>query len=81
MKRFDCSLSSGFDFSLDMCAHLPVSRSVGQPLADDASHDPIGALFVINAKGDTVTIAEIELREIANTSTVEFRTPRSMPLM
>ena len=41
------------------------SRSISQPLANDAFQSDIGACRIINAKLDPVRIAEIELRNIA----------------
>src|SRR6516165_10196669 len=41
-----------------------VSRSVGQPLADNPAQRPVGAFHVVNTESDAVTVAEIELGEI-----------------
>jgi hypothetical protein len=43
---------------------LATSRSVSQPLADDASDSAFGALDIIHAESDSVAVAEIELGEV-----------------
>ena len=35
------------------CGHLPVSRSIGEPLALDAGQRAVGPLKIINAQGDS----------------------------
>src|SRR6516162_1517491 len=44
---------------------LPMSRSVGEPLADYAAQRPVRALLIVNAETDSVAVAEIEFGEIA----------------
>lgn len=41
-----------------------VSRSIGQPLALDALEDLVGALLVVDPKGDAVVVTEVEFRQI-----------------
>ena len=42
-----------------------MSRSIGEPLANDTLEHRIGAVRVVVAEGDTVAVAEIELCQIA----------------
>ena len=42
-----------------------VSRSIGQPLSDDAADYALGALDIIDAQRDSVVVPEIELGEVA----------------
>lgn len=43
---------------------MATSRSISQPLADDAPNGTLGPLNVVNAECDTIAIAEIEFGEI-----------------
>ncbi len=43
---------------------LPVSRSIGEPLADNAAQRPIGALYVVHAEHDPVVVSKIKLGEV-----------------
>ena len=63
MNRLDCSLS--FRFGLAMGSHLPISRSIGQPLANDTTKGALGPLSIVYTKRDPLIIPEIELRKIA----------------
>src|SRR6266404_1588626 len=60
---YGASLASG----LGGCGRgfLATSRSVGQPLADDAPHRILDALFIVDAERHPVVVPKIELREIA----------------
>jgi hypothetical protein len=49
----------GFDFP------LPTSRSIGEPLALDATQDIAGTTGIVHAQGDPVVVSEIELGEVA----------------
>ena len=42
-----------------------VRPSVGQALANDTLGEFSGAIFVVNAQGDAVVMAEVKFREIA----------------
>jgi hypothetical protein len=42
-----------------------VRPSIGQALADDASRQSLGTLWVIDAKSRAVVIAEVKFRQIA----------------
>lgn len=42
-----------------------MSRSIGEPLADDTTDRAVGTFNIINAESDTVVVAEIEFREVA----------------
>ena len=42
-----------------------MSRSVGQPLADDAQQRPVRPLGVVDAQRDPVVEPEVELGEVA----------------
>ncbi len=50
-------------FALFSCSR-PMSRSIGQSLADNASQRPVGALYVVNTKSDPLVVAEVELGQI-----------------
>ena len=65
MKRLDCALASVFCLGLTADIHLPISRLIGEPLADDTPKHTVGASLVIDAVGNALIIPEIELREIA----------------
>ena len=41
-----------------------MSRSIGEPLSDDAGERPVGPLYIINAERDPLVVAEIELGQI-----------------
>jgi hypothetical protein len=43
---------------------LATSRSVSQPLSDDAADRAFGALYIVHAESDSVAIPKIELAEI-----------------
>jgi hypothetical protein len=43
---------------------LATSRSVSQSLADDAADRALGALYIINAKRDSVAVPKIEFGEV-----------------
>src|SRR5260370_17980328 len=58
MNRFDCSLR-GFGFFDIHCL------AVSEPLADDTTDQPIGALFIANAKRCSVAISEIVFSEVS----------------
>lgn len=42
-----------------------ISRSIGQPLTDDALKRTVGPLNIVHTKTNAVVIAEIELRKVA----------------
>jgi hypothetical protein len=44
---------------------LATSRSVSQPLADDAADRTLGPLYIVNTESDSVAVAEIEFCQIA----------------
>jgi hypothetical protein len=41
-----------------------VTLPIGEPLPDDTTKAPLGALYVVNAEPNAVAVAEIELRQI-----------------
>jgi hypothetical protein len=43
---------------------LATSRSVSQPLADDATDRALSALYIVHAKSDSIAVFEIELGEV-----------------
>ncbi len=42
-----------------------MSRSIGEPFADNPEQRPIGALYVIDAERYSVVVAEIEFGELS----------------
>ena len=65
LKRSDCALSSDLRFGLAMGAHLPISRSIGKPPANDTAKGLLCPLGIAHAKRDPLIIPEIILSEIA----------------
>lgn len=64
-NRFDCSGSSSLRFGLAMVSHLSISRSIGQPSANDTTKGAFGTIFIFDAKGRTVAVPEIILCKIS----------------
>src|SRR5438067_1050216 len=56
--------ASAFPLRAPSCSR-PISRSVGEPLADDAAERPVGALYIVNAECDALVVPEVELGEVA----------------
>src|SRR5580704_4789584 len=54
---------SGLDGS-GLVGGLAMSRSVSQPLADDAADRAFGAFYIVHAKSDPIAVPEIEFREV-----------------
>lgn len=52
-----------FPFALSSCS-CPMSRSIGESLADNAAQGAAGPLNIINAESDPLVVTEIELGEI-----------------
>ena len=66
MNRSRCGRLSGFGSGfLAICDHLPISRSIGQPLANNPPEDFVGTRSIVNSELDAVAIPEIELGHVA----------------
>ena len=65
MKRSFCGFSFSLGLVLAIEGHLRISRSIGQPLADDTTKGTLGATFILDANRTAMTISEIELCKIA----------------
>src|SRR5438552_2406720 len=57
-NRRDCSLSGFGFFGIDRLA-------VSEPLADDTTDQPVGALLIVDAQGGSVAVAEIVFGKVA----------------
>lgn len=57
-----CKRSGAGDLTI---GDLAMSRSIGQPLPDDAADRAIAPLNIVDAKADPVVVTEIEFREVA----------------
>ena len=55
----------GVSFLQSLDSDLPMSRSIGEALADDTTKGTFGATFILDADRTAMTISEIELCKIA----------------
>lgn len=65
-EAFGLFLVLGFDFGFGFRNHLRLmSRLISQSLAPDATDRKVGPLYIVNAKGLTGIVPEIELGKVA----------------